>query len=226
MSGYIDGPIRTFVADEALEQYRNVKMDADGKVTYADATDDYDGTTTREAFAAGDSVPVRLRSAPGTAFMTAVGAISAGAYVCAAADGKINDLGSKPIGKALEAASGDGAVIEVLPIDLPETWMPTGAPQALSGAGAVNVTSFRTNWTTGSAQAGTLADGTRVGQLKHIQLIVDGGDGTLTPANFGDGTTITFADAGDFALLRWDGAEWWVVALGNDADGATAPVVA
>lgn len=226
MSGFIDGPVRSFVADEALEQYRNVKMDADGKVTYADATDDYDGTTTREAFAAGDTVPVRMRNASGTVFMTAAAAISAGAYVCAAADGKVNDVGSKPIGKALGAASGDLAIIEVLPLQLPETWMPTGAPQALSGAGAINVTSYRTNWTTGAAQAGTLADGTRIGQLKKIQLIVDGGDGTLTPANFGDGTTITFADAGDFAVLRWDGAEWWVVELGNDADGATAPVVA
>jgi hypothetical protein len=98
--------------------------------------------------------------------------------------------------------------------------------QALSGAGAINVTSYYTAWTTTGVNAGTLADGTFVGQKKKIQLIVDGGDGTLTPVNLAGGTTITFADAGDFVVLRWDGTEWVVIERGNDADGATAPVVA
>lgn len=101
-----------------------------------------------------------------------------------------------------------------------------GTPQALSGAGAVNVTAYKTNWTTTGANAGTLADGTYTGQLKLIQMIVDAGDGTLTPANFADGSTITFADAGDCALLIFDGTDWNVVDLYNCADGATAPVVA
>jgi hypothetical protein len=103
---------------------------------------------------------------------------------------------------------------------------PLGAPQALSGAGAINVTSYRTNWTTTAANAGTLADGTIEGQMKRIQLIVDAGDGTLTPANLAGGTTITFADAGDYAVLMWSAGEWRVLELGNDADGATAPVLA
>lgn len=104
--------------------------------------------------------------------------------------------------------------------------LPSGAQQALSGDGAVNVTSYYTAWTTTGADAGTLADGLRPGQLKKVQLVSDGGDGTLTPTNLSGGTTITFADAGDFALLRWDGANWVAIELGNDADGATAPVLA
>ena len=104
--------------------------------------------------------------------------------------------------------------------------IPFAAAQALSGAGAINVTSYYTAWTTTGADAGTLADGTVKGQLKKIQLIVDGGDGTLTPSNFGDGTTITFADAGDYVVLVWDGSDWEVLESGNDADGATAPAVA
>lgn len=100
------------------------------------------------------------------------------------------------------------------------------AQQALSGAGAINVTTFYTAWTTTGAEAGTLANGTVLGQLKKIKQIVDGGDGTLAPANLAGGTTITFADAGDYALLQWDGAEWVAIELGNDADGATAPVLA
>lgn len=100
------------------------------------------------------------------------------------------------------------------------------AQQALSGAGAITVTEFYTAWTTTGADAGTLADGLFVGQLKKIQLIVDGGDGTLTPANLAGGTTITFADAGDYAVLRWNGSDWRAIELGNDTDGATAPVLA
>lgn len=100
------------------------------------------------------------------------------------------------------------------------------AQQAISGAGAITVTEYYTAWTTTGVQAGTLADGTFVGQLKKIQLIVDGGNGTLTPANLNGGTTITFADAGDYALLRWNGSGWTALELGNDADGATAPALA
>jgi hypothetical protein len=82
--------------------------------------------------------------------------------------------------------------------------------QALSGAGAVDVSSVVTFWTTTSADAGTLADGT-VGQIKKIVMVADGGDGTLTPTNFGNGATITFADVGDAVELSFDGTNWWVV---------------
>jgi len=101
-----------------------------------------------------------------------------------------------------------------------------GTPQALSGAGAINVTAYKTDWTTAAgAAAGTLADGTIIGQMKLIQMVVDGGGvGTLTPANFAS-TSIAFADAGDCALLQWDGSNWQVVDLFNRADGATAPAV-
>ena len=92
-------------------------------------------------------------------------------------------------------------------------YSPKAVGQALSGAGAINVTSFYPAWTTGAgAASGTLADGTTIGQLKKIKLVVDGGgDGTLTPANLNDGTTITFNDAGDYVLLLWDGTKWFVI---------------
>jgi hypothetical protein len=103
---------------------------------------------------------------------------------------------------------------------------PAGRIQALSGAGAITITEYVTKWTTTAADAGTLADGVTIGQLKKIILVVDGGDGTLTPTNLDAGTTITFADAGDFVLLMWNGTDWVVIDSGNDADGVTAPVVA
>lgn len=103
---------------------------------------------------------------------------------------------------------------------------PAAAQQALSGAGAVTITERYTAWTTTGADAGTMADGAQKGQVKKVQLIVDGGDGTLTPATLTGGTTVTFADAGDFAEFMWDGSSWVVTELGNAADGATAPVLA
>lgn len=111
--------------------------------------------------------------------------------------------------------------------DVPGNFIPSGAPQALTGAGAINVTSYFTAWTSGGAVAGTLADGTRPGQLKEITLVVAGGNGTLTPATFADGTTITFSAVGDNVLLRWTPAGWTVLRRMNIATGAPGtPAVA
>lgn len=85
-----------------------------------------------------------------------------------------------------------------------------GAVQSLSGAGAINLTTLTTKWTTTGADAGTLADGTE-GQLKYVVMIVDGGDGTLTPSNLANGTTLTFAEVGDAVMLQFLGTEWWVI---------------
>lgn len=104
---------------------------------------------------------------------------------------------------------------------------PIAAQQALSGAGAVNLTSLLTVVTTTSTNALTLADGTVVGQTKEILMTVDGGDGTLTPTSLAGGTTITFSNVGDYVMLQWDGTEWVVVKRYNQATGAiTTPVVA
>lgn len=101
------------------------------------------------------------------------------------------------------------------------------APQALSGAGAISVETYTTNWTTTAAQAGTLADGEFVGQVKVITLVADGGDGTLTPSNLAGGTTIVFSNVGDRVQMVWDGTEWVVVERLNVATGAaTTPVLA
>lgn len=103
----------------------------------------------------------------------------------------------------------------------------TTVQQALSGAGAINVTTAFTAWTTTGADAGTLADGAQIGQIKEIMLTVDGGDGTLTPSNLQDGTTITFSAIGDFVRLIWTGTEWAVIARYNQATASAAtPVLA
>ena len=105
--------------------------------------------------------------------------------------------------------------------------IPFAAAQALTGAGAANVTSYYTAWTTSSTDALTLAAGTVKGQLKKIQMIVDGGTGTLTIANPVSSSldVWSFADAGDFIVLIWTGTAWAIIEAGNAADGATAPTV-
>jgi len=86
--------------------------------------------------------------------------------------------------------------------------------QALSGPGAVDITSLATSFTsTAAGNALTLADGAQ-GQLKTVVYIAEaaGGDtGILTPANFGSATTITFNAVGDSATLQFIGTDWWVV---------------
>jgi hypothetical protein len=86
--------------------------------------------------------------------------------------------------------------------------------QALSGPGAVNITSLATAFTsTATGNALTLADGAQ-GQLKTIIYVAEaaGGDtGVLTPANLGSATTITFNAVGDSVTLQFVGTDWWVV---------------
>lgn len=83
-----------------------------------------------------------------------------------------------------------------------------GTVQALSGAGAVDVTSLITQVTTTGADALTLANGAN-GQMKIITMVADGGDGTLTPTTFANGTTITFNDVGDSVLLVYNTTGGW-----------------
>ena len=86
--------------------------------------------------------------------------------------------------------------------------------QALSGPGAVNITSLATAFTsTAAGNALTLADGAQ-GQLKTIIYVAEaaGGDtGILTPTNLGSATTITFNSVGDAVTLQFAGTDWWVV---------------
>jgi hypothetical protein len=81
--------------------------------------------------------------------------------------------------------------------------------------GAIIVTNYLTTINTDAGgDAFTLANGIQRGQLKKIQLVVDGGgDAVITPATpmvFGY-TTITMNDAGDFVILQWSGSAWFCI---------------
>ena len=123
----IEGTKKTFTAGAAFLAFALVQLSS-GKVieNTATSTDDPIGVAEFAAAADGDLVTVRLINGPGTFEMIAAGAITSGVDVYAAADGKIQalpaDAGTyRRIGKALEAATADGDIIEVLPYDYQAT---------------------------------------------------------------------------------------------------------
>lgn len=91
-----------------------------------------------------------------------------------------------------------------------------GNVQALSGAGAVDVTSFATAFTsTATGNALTLANGT-AGQIKTIAYVAEaaGADtGVLTPTTRVGYSTITFTNVGDSATLQYFTQGWAVIGV-------------
>lgn len=91
-----------------------------------------------------------------------------------------------------------------------------GNVQSLSGAGAVDVTSFATAFTsTATGNALTLANGT-VGQVKTIAYVAEaaGADtGILTPTTRVGYSTITFTNVGDSVTLQYFTQGWAVIGV-------------
>ncbi len=104
---------KTFTAGADLEAYRRVKLSS-GNVVYAGAGESFIGVTAHKA-ANGEPVTVIPRSAARTYKLTAAGAVTSGAVIYGAANGKIDDAASGTAqGTALEAATADGDIIECL----------------------------------------------------------------------------------------------------------------
>lgn len=118
MSQINETGVKAFTAGGALAIHLRVKLTS-GKLAAAGVgvTDELleIGTITQAAFADLDIRPVRLRTAAGTTKMVASAAISAGAAVYGAAAGKIaTTVSGTLLGVALEAATADGDIIEVV----------------------------------------------------------------------------------------------------------------
>ena len=89
-----------------------------------------------------------------------------------------------------------------------------GSRQTISGAGAINLTTLYTEITTTSGDAYTLANGV-IGQMKIIVMVVDGGDATITPTTFANGTRIVMDAVHDSVTLLYGANGWVAIASRN-----------
>jgi hypothetical protein len=112
-----DGP-KTYLAGEALECYRRVKIETGTtsnppEVVYADAGEDCIGITLIPADD-GEEVTVQGLAKDGTFLAEAADSFAVGANLYGAADGKVSDTPSgTSYFKALQAAGANGDVVEI-----------------------------------------------------------------------------------------------------------------
>jgi len=210
----------TITADEALAVHRRVKVDADGKCTYADAADVSDATVTN-AVASGSPASLRFRSAAGARDMVAASAVSVGDIVFGADDGKVDDTGFIIEGKALEAATTDGDIIKVAPFEIGHEIVATVASAGSAQGDAAALTN-PINVVTG-------ADGTKGVVLPAAQagLVVEVYSSTATnglpiyPAtgdDINDGTTnaaITIEGKTHARFIAVDSTTWVAIYTAN-----------
>ena len=95
----------------------------------------------------------------------------------------------------------------------------TGGVEQVSAAGAVDIVNLVSEVTSGAgALALTLANGTTVGQMKIITMVVDGGGtATVTPTTFANGTSIALSDVNDTVCLVWANTIGWVLVSNSGA---------
>ncbi len=116
MAVFVHSPTKTFVAGAAIGINLRVILTA-GKLAAAGASDLSIGTLEAASFADGDERAVRIRTAEGTRKMVASGSITAGNPVYAAASGKVAGSGTVLEGYALESATTNGDIIEVMSLE-------------------------------------------------------------------------------------------------------------
>jgi len=112
--------VRAFEAGEALDRKLLVKLSgATVVLCTATATDDPIGVNEVNVVSGGDAA-IGLLCPDETQEMTAAGVFAVGDDVFLAADGKVSALPTahatyRRVGKALEAATADGDIVEILP---------------------------------------------------------------------------------------------------------------
>ena len=116
----------------------------------------------------------------------------------------VDDPSGSPTNKKITSAN----VFNKIP-----TWIAlAGTPQALSGAGVINITTSITNCTsTGAAQVVTIANSTQIGQIKIVAHTVDGGSVRVTPATLDGGSYATLDAVGDTVVFIWNDSAWQII---------------
>jgi hypothetical protein len=86
-----------------------------------------------------------------------------------------------------------------------------GDMESITGPGAISIDTLSTEITTTGADAFSIADGT-IGQMKHIVLLAHGGDATIEPDTFANGTAVTLNAANDCVTLLYTTNGWMIIA--------------
>lgn len=161
----------------------------------------------------GERVAIRTLSEDGTLEMTAAGVISLDADVYAAAAGKVQALPTTggvyvKIGIAIEAATADGDIIEVLPYEFGkqvsvDTTVTIAAPVIVPGS--VTIIDSGTQ-----AVDGTLADDTVIGRQTKIVMTDASNSSTVSIAHHvtSDPEVATFDAVDEYLVLEWSGTEY------------------
>lgn len=223
----------TYPALLALAPYLLVKIDGGGNAVVNTSGNRPKGFTRTSALATFDITVHPLELVKETVLLTASGAITADAALYADDGGKVTatDTGAY-IGKAMQAASGDGSVLEVMPDLRAETQAAHGTLESVvadpGAAGAIAVTgNGSVQLVSVAAETRTLAAPGYVGQKLSLCLKTDGGDVVVTCAtglNQAGNNTATFNDAGDLLELlavQVGSAKRWRVAVNDGATLAT-----
>jgi len=219
MSQYVEAAVRGFAAGAAIGQFLRVYLTASNTLALAGANDYGIGTMEDPSTAANEQVGVRLNSAQGSRKCVANGAITVGDPVYLAASGKVGASGSVRYGTALEAATADNDIIEVLVdgntggvqhLRVRSTLLPAipgrsyrlvDASMISIGGAAAGATAIRITGTQSASSVqlvsntvGALTQSTRVlaGVTANSSILADGASFTACDAN----TAITLTASG------------------------------
>lgn len=215
MAGSHTEGVLTLKAGEALGANVRVKVESGTatdpvEVVAAGAGEQHIGTT-EYAAADGEFVAVRPRNMDGTHMVTAAGAFSRGATLYGAASGKVDDASSgSAIGVAMEAATADGDIVEMIDFSVLST---TAGTVSIDDAGG------HTSETTVEAALQEIYQDLLSAQA-FIPVPVTGlieTDGTNTVAFLGPSTTpkldLANGDTDSGLLVTWAGGNSDAVAF-------------
>lgn len=150
----VETPTKTFANSIAIGKYLRVVLSA-GVLALAGAAEAEIGVVDQTVLSTDPTASVRLRTAQGTRKVVASGAITAGAKTYAAASGKVAASGTVYTGLALEAATTDGDIIEVL--DGPSDAVTKTVVVDVDGATLTAADSGKVITNTGASGAATFA---------------------------------------------------------------------
>jgi hypothetical protein len=203
----------TLLSGAVLIAKRLVKFSS-GTLVYntAAATDDPVGVNDYNV-ASGERASLMTLSEDGSLEMTAAGVIALDADVYAAADGKIQALPTdggtyRKIGIAMEAATADDDIIEILPYAYASTTVVAGT---VTIAAPVIVPGSITQIDSGTqAVDATLADDTVIGRQTKLVMTDASNSSTLTIASHetADAEVATFDAVDEYLVLEWSGTEY------------------